>query len=362
MIIPCGGLLSQGISRDDGGFMLKNIMALITLLAVLVSSVGCQSNDLSKGNDLTDNSLYANRSTVGRLFGDDALYYANVFDGLRLYRYEPETNTKSLMTDAVHRVQFISEYEGNLYFSALSTANVGSKSNIYRIDCNGDNLKLVLEGAQAPLINEGFLYYHDALDDYACGIYRMSLDTGEIQELIPKNYECSAMTINIVDNFLYAYGLVDIFALDLTTMEMENVTNGMYPYGIGKLQYSEGYLYYYTYGPNASIMRYDIKAKTHETVCVFNEGDFWYDVLLIDGTQIVFTGRQTQALREDQDESEMIRGTYIFDMDTKDIKQLSSTSLGPTCYIYNHKLIALHTVEDTGTNQVIVTDYSAMRK
>lgn len=339
--------------------MKKQFLVIIMLIAVLFSLIGCQSNSKYEENKSDFYPLYANRSTAGRLYGNhNSLIYANVFDNSKLYRYDIDTNTKSLMTEDVHRVQFISEFENKLYFSAFSAVDAGGRSNIYKIDINGENLKLILENAKAPLIHEGYMYYHDALDDFAYGIYRMDLDTGEIQELIPKSYECFAMTINIVDDFLYAYGLTDIFELNLNTMELDNITNGIYPHGIGKLQYSNGYLYYYTYGPNSAIMRYHIENKTHETVCIYNDGDFWYDVLLVNGNHIVFTGRQMQALRPDQDESEMIVGTYIYNMETTETKQVSRTSLGPTCYIYDTKIVALQTFADTGMDRIIIMDYN----
>lgn len=334
------------------------ITPFIAVMMMAILLFGCHSRNKSVDTHSLNEILYANRSCAGRFYGEDGcLYYANVFDELKLYRYDIDANKVSLMTEDVHRVQFISEYDGKLYFSALSLTNDSLGSNIYRIDKNGDSLELVLENSKAPLIMDGYMFYHDSLDPYAYGVYRMNLKSGQIDELIDKTYECSAMTINIVDNILYAGGLTDIIACDLTTLEIENITRGMHKYGINKLQYSDGYLYYYTYAPEASIMRYEIESKRNETVCVLNDGDFWLDVLLVDGNNIIFTGSQTQALREEQNESMYIVGTYICSAKTGDIRQISRVALGPTCYIYDNKIIALHTLADAGKNQVIIMDY-----
>ncbi|MBE6632009.1 MAG: DUF5050 domain-containing protein [Ruminococcaceae bacterium] len=365
------------LEKGEKGSM-KKITAILLVLITCILVTACATHrngehtdkintagsETESETEITDTNvlLYTNRSSGGKIYGDGkSIFYANVFDDMKLYRYDIDSDSSELMTDAVNKVDFISEYEDKIYFSSLlASENNRSICNVYRIDKDGQNLELLLENSDAPLVVDGYLYYHDYYDNYVNNVYRMDLESGESEKLLSEQMgEWSKLTINLADNVLYAYNLVDIYTLDLGTKELKNITEGMYAErgGINKVQYSNGYLYYYTYGFGASIMRYDISSEKHETVCTANDGNFWHDVLLVDGNSVIFTGRQIQALEEGQDESEFVRGVYLCNSETGEIEQLSNQPLGSTCYLYDGCIISLQSEEEGYENKIVVMDY-----
>ena len=294
--------------EDSMSNSISALLAVIMLFTLIPGSTNAAVRETAPAESYEsklpyDDSYYVNRTCAGMLCEKDSgIYYANVFDNMKLYRYDSADNTTTLLTNEVCRVQFISEYDNKIYFTAHpadfvnsdntdfndETEIVSTKSNIYSIDPDGKNLELLIENAKGSIVTKDYIYFHDSLDNYAFGIYRMNLSSRKIEKLIDRSYECSDMTMNIVGNTLYAYTLADIITCDLDTLEIKNITNCKYKNGINKLQYRDGYLYYYTYGYDAAIMRYNISSGEEETVLRFNDGDFWYDVMLVDGENIIY--------------------------------------------------------------------------
>lgn len=302
--------------------------------------------------------FYVNRSSAARLCQDgNTIYYSNPYDNKMLYKYNIETNENILLTDEVRRVQYISNANGKIYFSALAVENP-ERYNIYSIGKDGNNLKLEIENAKASIIAGKYIYFHDALDDFEYGVYRKDTETGETEELISKEYMCNSMTINLAGDYLYAYTMSDIIKYNINTGEITNITAGKYEYGLNKLQYYKGYLYYYTFGNNATIKRFNIETETEEDILMYNGGDFWYDVLLVTDEYIFFTGRQSSALKEGEDESNFVRGTFRYSFSDKSVKKVYERSLSPTCYIADTALFAVLSAEDSGIkDEIIIIDF-----
>jgi len=291
-----------------------------------------------------------NRTSAGRFCrAGSYLYYANIYDEMKLYRYDLSLDVVEIVTDNIFRVQFISQIDGVLYFSARDDDT--EMDNIYSYSQNGELVMLVPE-ATAPLVCDGYLYYHKNTNVFEASVSRMNLKDETVEELIPANYNCSTMTINIADNRLYAANLADVFCFDLVTGKLTNLTNQKFENGVNKLQLHGEYLYFYTYGNDAAIMRMNINGGSPEEVLQFNGGNFWYDVMLVLDDCIVFSGRQNNAK---VDGEEFIRGMYVYNFDDGSVKRIGN-SRGPTVYFDDGKLYCLMTTEDTGEQKIEVID------
>lgn len=305
----------------------------------------------------TIDSYYANRTSASRICqNENIIYYSNVFDDRKLYLYNMNTDEDILLTDKVYKVQFISIFGNKIYFSGMFIDNP-ENFNIYSIDNNGENLKFEIENAKGAIIDNGYIYYHDSYDDFEFGLYRKNIKTEEVEELLNKEYQCSDMTINIVGDCIYAHNLYDIIKYNINTHEITNITSGKYEYGLNKLQYHNGFLYYYTYYENAMIKRIDVNTGIEEDVLIFNNGDFWYDVLLVTNDYIFFKGSQYTVLKDGDSEENIVRGTFKYSISEDKVYKIYNKSLGPTFYLINDFIIAILSIEDNGTNEIIILDY-----
>lgn len=299
-----------------------------------------------------------NRTSAAKIcmYGSD-MFYANVYDSSKLYKYNIESDVCTLFVDSVFQVRYISIVDDMVYFSGTDT-NGSETVHIYRVDISGQNLVKIIENAKGAYIHDGFIYYHDYENAFAMGISRQNLETGATENLISVDAHVSDMTINIYEDNIYYHDLMDIYKYNIPSKELTNITNGQNPNGINKLQLVDGYLYYYTYGVPSSIKRIDIATFTEETVLTFNTGDFWFDNLLVTPDKIVFTGRQNSALAEGKTEADFVRGTFLYDITNDDVTKLWDTNLGPTCHIVEDYIVALFSLQDKGTTDILVVDFS----
>ena len=86
------------------------------------------------------------------------------------------------------------------------------------------------------------------MDEFSYDISRKNINTGIVETLLPPGYFCSDVTLLVVGDSLYFHNLMDIYHLDTVSLDLTNITNGVHKNGLNKLQYVDGYLYYYTYG------------------------------------------------------------------------------------------------------------------
>lgn len=303
-------------------------------------------------------TYYTNRTSAARMYQEgNIIYYSNVYDNKKLYKYNMDSNVVEALSDEIVGVQFISIANEKVYFSGYANGN-HAISNIYSIDKNGDNLCCEIENAKGPIVIDGYIYYHDAEDEFVCGISRKNIETEKIENLVDQKYQCSDMTMNIVDNAIYFHNIQDIYKYDIETGEILNLTNGKHSSGINKVQYFDGYLYYYTYKEPSSINRMNISTYIEEEVCTYNDGNFWYDNLLIIGDILFFTGRQFNALKAGEPKENFVRGTFKYSITESSIQKIYNRSLGPTCYVTGDCLIAIMNEEDAGVNEIVVVDYN----
>lgn len=343
---------------------MQNVIAII--LSVLMGLGAIPGTTTASENSSSDayGDLIANRASAGRFYEtDDSVWWANVFDGRRLYRWD---KTKSAIAESANAggagtlvagelgtAQYISEYDGDIYFSA--TAADGSY-NVYRVT-DGEP-ELFIADAFGALFYDGYVYYHNTADAalHAESIYRMSLADGKTEKLVDgKGHEWLGLTISVTDGCLYLADLVDLYACDLETLELTNLTGGRFAVdgGINKPQYRDGAVYFYTYqyNDNAAIYRYVAATGKIEQVLLLNGGDFWCDVLLVDDDRVIFNGRQ--ASQPDEGE-QRVRGLYEFDLVTGTITLITTDITGPTCYLAGDDIISIRYTADTGENAVTI--------
>ena len=297
--------------------------------------------------------LIANRASTGAFYEtEDSVYWANVFDSRRLYCYDKDEGTNTLVTDHAD-AQFISEYDGDIYYSAPDEDGM---YNVYRVT-DGEP-ELFIADAFGALFCDGYVYYHNTADValHAESIYRMSLADGKGEKLVDgKGHEWLGLTISVADGCLYLADPIDLYACDLETLELTNLTGGRFAVdgGINKPQYRDGAVYFYTYqyNDNAAIYRYVVASGEIEQVLLLNGGDFWCDVLLVDDDRVIFNGRQ--ASQPDEGE-QRVRGLYEFDLMTGTITLITTDITGPTCYLAGDDIISIRCAADTGENAVTI--------
>ncbi len=301
---------------------------------------------------------YTNRTSGGRLCHiGDSIFYSNVFDGHRLYKYDINANEHSRMIDTVDKIQFISVNNNKIWFSGTPVDN-NSYPNIYSYDLINKILIREIESAKAPIIFDNYIYYHDIIDDFSCGISRKNMDNEKIESLVENKYCCSDMTMNIADGYIYFHNYVDIYKYNISTSELINITEGKYKNGINKLQLIDKSLYFYTYDNPSAINKIDINGNENEKeILIFNGGNFWYDNLLIAGDYIFFTGRQYTSLNPGEPEENFVTGTFRYNVINREINKIYNRSLGPTLYIGSNYLIALLSAEDNNIDDIIIIDY-----
>ena len=310
-----------------------------------------EANNNEKNSSLAEDPFYGNRASAARLLKvGDVIYYSNVYDDLKLYRYDISTYENVCLVDDLFRVQYISLVDNTLYFSAISY-EYPEYYNVYSLTEDSKPL-LLIDHASAPLLYEGYIYYFDYTDEFQQGVFRKEITSGITQELIGRSYNCSDMALNVVDNKVFAHNLGDILVYDLSTGTLENITKGKYTNGINKLQLYGQYLYFYTYGETSAIIRMNIATYEEQTVLEFNEGNFWYDVMIASNDYVFFTGRQNNAKKEGE---EFVSGSYVYSLETQEVSRIFDSS-GPTCYLYNNIAYCLRSQVDTGSNDMIVFD------
>ncbi len=306
--------------------------------------------------------FYTNRTSAARLCAEDSVvYYRNVFDDSRLYKYDKTTGEKACLTDEVTRVQFISAAEGKIYFSGTNTLLPDETANVYSISPDGQNLTREITAAKAPIVKDGYIYYHDDVVPFMSGICRKNISTGKTETLVSRDYECSDMTINIVDDVIYFDNSGDIFRYSISKNETANITSGRYGGVIGKLQYRDGYLYYYRNdyktGTAAAVKRMNTETCEEEEIFKFNGGNFWYDNLLVTDDYIFFTGRQSTRLKEGEPEENFVRGTFRYSLADGETVKIYPSNLGPCCHVVGDCLISIMNEEDKGENDIAVIDF-----
>lgn len=305
--------------------------------------------------------FYTNRTSVARMYAEDnIMYYRNVFDDSKLYKYDKTTGEKICLTDEVTRVQFISIADDKIYFSGTNTLIPDETANVYSISPDGQNLTLEITAAKAPIVKDGYIYYHDDVVPFMSGICRKNISTGETETLVSRDYECSDMTINIVDDTIYFDNSGDIFRYSISKNETANITSGRYDGVIGKLQYRDEYLYYYRNdyktGTAAAVKRMNTLTCEEEEIFKFNNGDFWYDNLLVTDEYIFFTGCQSSSLKEGEPNENFVRGTFRYSFADDEIEKIYPSSLGPSLHVAGEYLISIMNEEDNGENDIAVID------
>ena len=325
------------------------------VIAILVSILLGISGAIVPPRETGD--LAANRTSTGAYFeNENSVWWADVFDESKLCRYNKDSGELTVVSDELVGVSCISEYDGDIYFTALSLkgeyldeADSVYSSGIYHVDAsaNADDIEpeLFIADASGALFYDGYVYYHNTADValHAESIYRMSLADGKLEKLVDsKGHEWLDMTISVADGCLYLADLVDLYACDLETLELTNLTGGRFAPdgGINKPQYRDGAVYFYTYqyNDNAAIYRYVVETGEIEQVLLLNGGDFWCDVLLVDEDRIIFNGRQASQPAEGEQRA---RGLYEFDLVTGTITLITSDSTGPTCYLAGDNIVSV---------------------
>lgn len=331
---------------------MQNVIAIIISILMGLGAIPSAADTSPEYGD-----LIANRASTGGYFEtEDSVWWANVFDENKLCRYDKDSGELTVVSDELTGVSYISEYDGDIYFTALSLkgeyldeADSVYSSGIYHVDAsaNADEIEpeLFIADAFGALFYDGYVYYHNTADValHAESIYRMSLADGKGEKLVDgKGHEWSGMTISVADGCLYLADLVDLYACDLDTLELTNLTGGRFAVdgGINKPQYRDGAVYFYTYqyNDNAAIYRYVAATGEVEQMLLLNGGDFWCDVLLVDDDRVIFNGRQ--ASQPDEGE-QRVRGLYEFDLVTGTITLITSDATGPTCYLAGDNIIAV---------------------
>ncbi len=303
-----------------------------------------------------DYSLTNRTSAALMCMYGDVLYYGNVYDEQKLYAYNTSTGEKALLSDSVCKVQFLSVVDDCLWFSANPVDN-REKTNVYSCNLDGTDMVVEVSIGKAPFVYGEYVYYHDASDSFESGLFRKHRESGEIEELLSAVYRCDTMTISFLEDTLYIHNLADILQYNLHTKKLVNLTEGKYKNGINKLQYAEGYLYYYTFGESTAIQRMNVNTGEEETVLTFNSGDFWYDNLLITKEYIIFTGRQVSPRKEGEPEESFVRGTFRYSFADGTVQKIFSKSLGPNCVVADDFIMAFYTQETKGANDIPIMDY-----
>ena len=326
------------------------------VIAILVSILLGISGAIVPPRETGD--LAANRTSTGAYFeNENSVWLANVFDENKLCRYDKDSGELTVVSDELVGVSYISEYDGDIYFTALSLkgekldeADSVYSSGIYHVDAsaNADDIEpeLFIADASGALFCDGYVYYQDQSDvaPHAASICRMKLPSGNLPQGIPEKlidggkYELAEFTV--AGGVLYAQTPVDIFTCDLGTFEIKNLTGGRFADdgGINRLQYRDGSLYFYTYGDDASIWRYVLATGEYERLLEFNDGDFRYDLMLVDDGRIIFNGRQSS---KSVDGERRIAGMYEFDLTTGEVTLITSDVTGPTCYLAGDNIVSV---------------------
>ena len=248
---------------------------------------------------------------------------------------------------------------GKIFFSGYDSEKNRKKINIYSITKDNPTPVLEIENAQGAVVTDDYLYYHGMMDEFSYDISRKSITTGIVETLLPPGYFCSDVTLLVVGDSLYFHNLMDIFHLDTVSLDLTNITNGIHKNGLNKLQYADGYLYYYSYGKNAAIHRISAgNTDDRETVLLFNDGDFWYDNLLVVDNSLIFTGRQSSSLSEGEPEENFIRGTFKYSFQSGIVERIHEQSWGPACYVTHDYIVSIQNAEDKGADTILIMDYN----
>lgn len=309
-------------------------------------------------------NYYPNRTSASRFCEDistNSILYRNVFDNDLLYQYDISSKESVCLTN-IYGVQFIStDYNSErIFFSGYDSIDNSDKINIYSVSKINSTPKLEIENAKGAIITSEYIYYHGIMDEFTYDISRKNISSGKVETLISPEYLCSDMTMIVVGDSLYFHNLFDIYHMNTVSRELTNITNGVHANGLNKLQYADGYIYYYTYGEKAAIKRIPISKMSmdnEETILEFNNGDFWYDNLLVVDNSLIFTGRQASPLSDGESEENFLRGTFKYSIPNNTVEKIYENSLGPTCYVTHDYIISIQNAEDTRTDTIIIIDF-----
>lgn len=203
-------------------------------------------------------------NTAGNIFNgglfceqDGKIYFSNDNDDGALYVMNSDcTNIKKVHYD---KAVYINADENYLYYLRANDTrenNSGSilmfnNSGMYRLDHNGNNLKIITYNPGSYLSLKGnFVYYQDYDVNSGLFLYRKKIDT-TMEKLI---LEEAVIPSYVMNNKLYYAGITadhNLNALDLSSFVTSTYIEGNFAYPI----FRDDYIYYLDLDNNYSVNR-----------------------------------------------------------------------------------------------------------
>lgn len=134
--------------------------------------------------DGTEKTIVATGVINDFVIEENKVYYPNSYDNDMLYVLDLNTGASSKLANIpVTRLNY---HDGKLYYLSYKISERNTLSEIYRINTDGsDNERIVSSSAGLGQLSilDGWLYYGGLSDDVDGPHLRMSLSTGEVEEL-----------------------------------------------------------------------------------------------------------------------------------------------------------------------------------
>lgn len=330
--------------------------------------------ELSETERADQKYLYVNSNEAGGGFykNNNSIYYANVFDSRKLYRYDINADNSVLIADNIEKVLYIRMYDDIIYFTGMPDASVYGGDNrysIFKISEDGSNLEMVIDYAMNSIIIDEYMYYLDRSQEYIYSICRYNLKNENNETLI--DVEQQPYQINVVDNKIYYCTLGNtVVEYCIDTKETKNLAYEEYT--LERLQYFDGALYYHscfvTNKTNAKTLVKKIDLTTYEVETVFDFVEVYehpkeYEIhgiklfsLNVTENEIFFSGR-LRMKGEQEDEL----GAFIYDRNTHKIQRIECVDtidlMSMATYVTDDAIFYMKSVDIDNENKITVLDH-----
>lgn len=341
----------------------------------IIDTIGENTVDMTDTVRESQEYLYVNSNEAGGGFYqiEDSIYYANVYDSRKLYKYDVNTDKSVLVADHIERVLYIRIYDDVIYFTGIPDVSVyGGKNrySIFKINLDGSNLEMVIDNAMNSIIVDNYLYYLDRSQEYIYSICRCNLVNGDTEIIIDVDQQ--PYQINIVKDRIY-FCTFGNTVVEYCIETKETRTLAYEEYTLERLQYFDGALYYHSCfvsnKADAKTLVKKIDLETYEVETIFDFVEVYnhpndYEIqgikffsLNVTDKKIFFSGR-LRLKGEHEDEL----GAFIYDRSKDKISRIECVDtidlMSMATYVTNDSIFYMKSFDIDNESKITILDHN----
>lgn len=262
-------------------YILIVVIFLVTLIGSVISMILKNTVHLNTGN-VTGNTA-GNINNGGEFCeSNGVVYFANPYDGGRLYSMTPEeTNLKKISTAGVTSINADSRHLYYFMDSSKSGTGLGfviGTRGIYRSKLNGDNTVCLKRGLAVNMqLCGNYLYYQNFDNKIGTELYKIKIDKTEDKKVRPFNINPASCS----EGNIYFNGTEDDHFLYRLNTANDSISV-IYEGSLWNPIYHNGYFYYMDVSSNYRLCRLSaldntVEVLTEDRIDCFNVyGDMIY--------------------------------------------------------------------------------------